>query len=398
MKLQASALPLAIALLPAMPAHAAERASGPALSWQANARLRYEHVDDAAFVRNADATTLRLRVGLAATLGPGFDALVEGEGTAAIDGHYDSTANGKSALPVVADPEAAEINQAWLRWKAGDASVTAGRQRITFDNQRWIGNSGWRQNEQTFDAVSAEWRPRSTITVRYAWLDRVHRVNTDRARDPFARERSLGSHLLNVGLTRGRDRFGLYAYAHDDEDVATASSLTYGARWTADRTVDGTGWGMTLEAARQRDHARNPVDFAHTYWLVEPSVTRHGVTVRTGWEHLGGDGRHALQTPLATLHAFNGWADLFGTTPPGGLEDRYLSLGGRFRTGGHAGWTIAFHDYRADIGARFGREVNASLAFPLGAHLKGLVKLADYRSDGFARDTTRIWAQVEWNR
>jgi hypothetical protein len=26
----------------------------------------------------------------------------------------------------------------------------------------------------------------------------------------------------------------------------------------------------------------------------------------------------------------------------------------------------------------------------------GLVKLADYRSDGFARDTRKLWLQLEW--
>jgi hypothetical protein len=34
----------------------------------------------------------------------------------------------------------------------------------------------------------------------------------------------------------------------------------------------------------------------------------------------------------------------------------------------------------------------------VGARLKGLVKLADYRADGFARDTTKLWVQLEWQR
>ena len=47
-----------------------------------------------------------------------------------------------------------------------------------------------------------------------------------------------------------------------------------------------------------------------------------------GWM---GDGRERwhrpdgqLQTPLATLHAFNGWADMFLTTPANGLQDLYF--------------------------------------------------------------------------
>lgn len=400
MKCPLCALPLAIAAVLALPAHAAETGPASPLSWKANARLRHEHVSDDAFVRSADATTLRLRLGLGAKLAKHVDAFVEAEGTAVLDDSYNSTANGKTALPAVADPEAAEINQAWLRWTHDAANVAAGRQRVAFDNHRWIGNSGWRQNEQTFDAVSAEWRPVPAVVVRHAWLDRVHRVNTDQAIDPLARERALDTHALNVGVERGRDRFTAYAYLHEDEDVASASSMTWGARWATDRVRDGAGWGMALELARQRDYADAP-GFSHSYWLAEPSLTRSGITVRAGWEHLGGDGRHALQTPLATLHAFNGWADRFVTTPAGGLEDRYVSAGGKLGREGYASrvaWTVVYHDYEADTGARFGREVDASLAFPVGTRLNALVKLADYRSDGFARDLTKLWVQLEWNR
>ncbi|MBP6626116.1 MAG: hypothetical protein KA187_01735, partial [Arenimonas sp.] len=115
----------------------------------------------------------------------------------------------------------------------------------------------------------------------------------------------------------------------------------------------------------------------------------------------GSDGRSAFQTPLATLHAFNGWADKFLVTPVNGLEDRYALATGKFGSGrlqDKLAWTVAWHDYRADRGgAAYGSEWNASLGFPLPGGLVGLVKLADYRSDGFARDTLKAWFQVEWS-
>ena len=126
-------------------------------------------------------------------------------------------------------------------------------------------------------------------------------------------------------------------------------------------------------------------------------MTRAGVTWRAGWEHLGGDGRHALQAPLGSLHPFNGWADKFNATPPGGLDDRYLAAGGKFR-GGRLDWQLAWHDYRADSGGGYGREWNAALGFPVGKRLKGLLKVADYQADGFARDTAKAWLQLEWTR
>ena len=159
-------------------------------------------------------------------------------------------------------------------------------------------------------------------------------------------------------------------------------------------------FGWTLEAARQRDHAGNPLRFSHEYWLAEPTLTLRGITARAGWEHLRGNGSHALQTPLASLHAFNGWADKFAVTPAQGLEDRYLGAGGKLGRGpwvDRLSWTLAWHDFRAARGgADYGHEWNASLGTSFGHGWSGLVKLADYRSEGFARDTQKLWLQLEW--
>ena len=385
-------------LLPAS-VNAAETAtplSSP-VTWEWNARLRHERVSDDAFVRDAQATTLRLRFGAKVNLGAGWNAFVEGEGIAAADDDYNSGANGRSAYPVVADPTGVELNQAWLGWRHDRGAATLGRQRILVDNQRWVGNVGWRQNEQTLDAVALEWKPTTKPATRYLWLDRVHRINGEDARDPLARERALDSHLVDLAWGDPAQQWGGFVLAHEDDDVPAASTVTVGVRWSGKRMRDGNGWGWRVDAARQREHGNNPLRFSHDYWLLEPSLTRFGVTWRAGWEHLGGDGSHALQTPLATLHAFNGWADKFLVTPQRGLDDRYLAAGGALGTGAAAKlkWQLALHDYRADVGGDYGSEWDASLAFPVHHKLNGLVKLADYRSAGFARDTTKLWVQLE---
>jgi hypothetical protein len=395
--------PLSAALLLAMasclppPAHATDPASAPApaVTPEWNLRLRYEHVNDDAFTRDADATTLRARAGLRFRFGSGWSALVEGEGIASAGDAYNSGANGRIAYPVIADAEGAELNQAWVDWKGERLHGAIGRQRVQWDNHRWIGNSGWRQNEQTFDAVAFDATLRPGLTARYTWLDRVHRVSGDQARDPLARERDLSTHLVDLAWKQGVQQVVGYAYLHDDQDVAIASTASYGVRAVTDTVRDGRGWGLALELAEQRDYADNPLDFSHRYWLLEPSFTRSGITWRVGWEHLGGSGRHSLQTPLATLHAFNGWADKFNITPPGGLEDRYLGAGGKFK-GGRFDWALFWHDYEADTGSDFGSEWNASFGFPVYGPVRGLAKLADYRADGFARDTTKAWVQLEW--
>ena len=387
-------------LLAATPACAAAAEVAPGMQLEWNARLRQETVDDDAFARGADASTLRLRAGLRLHAASGFDALLEGEGIAAA-GAYNSGANGRTDRPAIIDPGGVELNQAWVGWRNQAFGATAGRQRLLFDNQRWIGNSGWRQNEQTFDALALEFAPRADVALRYAFLDRVHRVNGDDARDPLARERALSTHLVHATWKPGRQQLAGYGYLHEDRDVAAASSATWGLRWSGSHPFGETGFGWTLEAARQRDYANAPQTFSHAYWLLEPALTVRGVTARIGWEHLGGDGAHALQAPLGTLHAFNGWADKFLVTPADGLDDRYLGLGGAFgreRAGARAAWQFSWHDYRADHGnARLGREWNASLSVPLASGVNAMLKYADYRADAYAADTRKLWLQLEYS-
>ncbi len=370
-------------------------ASPIGLEW--DLRTRYEHVADDAFANSADATTLRLRFGLRGDFGHGWSALIEGEGIANTGDPYNSGANGRTAYPAVIDPTGAELNQAWIGWKNDRFGATVGRQRLIFDNQRWVGNVGWRQNEQTFDAVAVDFKPDDAWTLRYAWLDKVHRVSGDDARDPLARERDLSTHLLSGAYKHDKQQWTGYVWLHDDRDVATASTATYGLRWTGTHPRDDIIWGWTAELARQRDHANNPLDFSHSYWLLEPSLQAHNITWKLGWEHLGGNGRHALQTPLATLHAFNGWADKFLVTPSRGLDDVYVSANGK---AGKFAWVAAYHDYRADTASaaldHYGRELDLSLSRPLWKDWSGLVKVADYRADDFARDTRKLWVQVEY--
>lgn len=368
--------------------------------WSGHLRYRHESVDDETFARTAQADTLRLRMGYRRSLAAAWSAGLEFEGIAARDDRYNSMANSQAGYPVVADAAALETNQAWLRWQCGKAGATLGRQRLLLDNQRFVGNVGWRQNEQTYDGMVADFAPRDGVLLRYAWLDRVHRVFSDEARDPLARERSLDAHLANASWQTRVGALVAYGYLLEDEDVASASARTLGLRWSGSREFASARFGWTLEFANQRDYAGNPLQVDADYVLVESSATAGGLTWKLGRERLGGNGSTAFQTPLATLHAFNGWADKFLVTPANGLDDRYASVSGKFGSGSvedTLGWTVAWHDFDAfHGGADYGREWDASLLFPLPGGLAGLLKVADYRSDGFARDTRKLWLQVEW--
>jgi hypothetical protein len=383
---------------PAQPASARTIQVTPIL----DARARFEHAEQNAL--DGDALTVRLRAGAEARLGP-VSLLVEGEGTLALLDDYNAfpfaIASGQSrpGFAVIADPENAEINRLQLQYRTPDLTVTLGRQRINLDDQRWVGSVGWRQNEQTFDAARAEGRLGPvTADVAYSISQRTifgDDAGPRRALDGDFLFAGLGS---RVGPVQGK----LFAYLLDyDEAFALAnSSQTYGFFVGGSVPVArGANLALRVSYARQSDYGANPFDYAADYWSAEGSVTAAGFTLAAGWEQLGSDNGRAVQTPMATLHKFNGWADVFLTTPPAGLQDAYVSASYRsdrigFLPGLQA--SVAYHRFDSAVGGLdYGSEWDASLGFRVG-RVNLLAKFADYDADGFGADTRRFWLQAEW--
>ena len=194
----------------------------------------------------------------------------------------------------------------------------------------------------------------------------------------------------------------LFAYLLDyDEDFFFAnSSQTYGLTLSSAVPItDKIKLSLRVSYARQSDYAENPFNYAADYLSLEAGTTLAGFSMTAGWEKLGSDNGRGLQTPMATLHKFNGWADLFLTTPANGLEDGYVSVSRKFEKvqflpGLNA--ALAFHQFDSDIGnIEYGTEWDASLGFKVrGVSL--LAKFADYDARDFGKDTRKFWLQAEW--
>jgi len=299
---------------------------------------------------------------------------------------YNSGTNGRTAFPVVADPDGTEVNQAYLERHAEDGPTTRiGRQRITLDNQRHVGNVGWRQREQTYDAASVTETLPLDITFTYAYLWNVSGVDGgDTAHD---------SHLVHARRT-GPDGAALsvYAYLLNDDDAPATSSQTYGARYAGQLGTGEDHGVLVLEYADQGGYARSGL--GHSRYMLGEIGTENDRTKGTvGYEVLGGDGVDAFQTPLATKHAFDGWADRFLTTPPAGLVDLAYTLS--FRVG-KGRFTAVWHDFSADKGgAGYGTEMDLQLTTKLGERRSLGAKYARYNADAFATDTQKIWVFAE---
>lgn len=397
-----------VSLAAASPALAAEpaKSGGPGaftIKPLIDTRLRYEGVDQGAL--DADAVTLRVRAGAEAKFGP-FSLLAEGEGTVAAVNDYNAfpfplpgNRQWRPQYAVVADPENLELNRLQLQYKSKNATATLGRQRINLDDQRWVASAGWRQNEQTFDAVRGEAKMGPVaLDLTYAIAQR-----TIFGEDAGPRTALKGDFVFaGAGSKLGPVDGKLFAYLLDyDEAFAFPnSSQTYGGFLAASLPL-GPKLKLALRAsyARQSDYGSNPFDYAADYWSLDAGTTLAGFSLAAGWEQLGSDNGRAVQTPMASLHKFNGWADLFLTTPSAGLEDAWVTIGRKFDgvkllPGLNA--NVTFHQFDSAVGdIEYGTEWDASLGFKI-RKVGILFKYADYAASGFGADTRKLWLQAEW--
>ena len=182
-------------------------------------RYRYEYVTQDNALKDANASTVRSRLGYATDPYYGVGALLEFENVSIVGPEdYNSGTNGKTGYAAIIDPKGTEVNQAYLSYAALPATLLKyGRQRIILDNQRFIGNVGWRQNEQTFDAFSAVNKSLPSTTLTYAHLSNVHRIT--------GTDMDMSSDVFNVNYSGwAPGSLGAYAYFLDYTAAAARCS------------------------------------------------------------------------------------------------------------------------------------------------------------------------------
>ncbi len=369
-------------------------------------RARYENVDDQSNTKSqANAYTVRATLGLNANVF-GLDALtmkVEGTTVQAIGPQYyfDGTYNGMTTYDTVKDPVQTRFDQAYLQYKVGKTTIKAGRQVINLDNQRFIGSVDWRQMMQSFDAVVVTDTTVDNLTLTGGYVHSIAGITNA----PVTYSNSIvlnGSYKLNESL-----KVTAYDYS--------LSSLhdTAGMALTGDIPLSIAKIGYRTEYARQGDASReslggikNAQADAH-YYNLDALANVSGVLVGAGYEVLSGstgsDGKTAFQTPLATLHAFNGWADKFLVTPLGGLCDASATFGYTSPALGKA--LIVYHDFKTDhvmaTKSDLGHEWDMlyTNAIPSIKGLSGLIKAGYYKAGDvatFTKDVSKVWLQLDY--
>lgn len=370
----------------------------------ADIRLRYEYGDQDP-LEDSHAATMRARVGVQMQEWNGFTALAELEGTIAADnGAYRAASvDGPADHTIIADPESVELNRLWLGYTIADTTLKVGRQRIIYDNARFIGNVGWRQNEQTYDAVNLTSKAIPDTTLSYSYINRVNRIfGSQRKAAAGQNDFDSDSHLFNASYTGiPHTKISGYAYLLDLENEAgnAMSNNTFGLSLSGTYPLSDTfKLKILAEYAHQTDAADSPLDYEADYYHVFVGGVFDRFDLGIGFESLGTDDGIPFRTPLATLHAFNGFADKFLGTPPGGLQDLYLSAGVKLPQGFNL--KLAYHQFFAEddgFGADdYGQEVDLALIKKFNDHVTFITKFAYYDADEFATDTTRFSTELNF--
>lgn len=417
------------ALLLAQSALAADTLTDALTGGKASMNLQYRYED----VRNsstpaagtqtnqATANTVRLRLGYETATFNGFGAMVEAESTHDLgNGKYNGGNNGNTNFAGITDPEVTEINQAYLSYSGiANTNLKWGRQALILDNARFIGNVGWRQNHQTFDAFTLVNKSLPSTTITASYFTNVNRVNGDGATADTGNAH-MKSPILNVNY-KGWSFAEIvgYAYLLDYKPVGAVttdarSADTYGIRLNGSTAMGGNKLLYTAEYANQTDGSNNTQSFDIDYTFLEAGVDVTNIAVfKLGYEVLGTDtaavtkatgalGNRSFQTPLATLHAMNGWADMFaGATPAQGLKDAYVSVNGKL-----AGINLGavYHDYTADkttatlTSSSLGNEWNLVGTYAFNKNTMVGLKYADYTAKGTPGTTfaTNFNTQKTW--
>lgn len=434
MLLPASGIALALLAAPLAaqtPAPATPAAAAPGTLVQAirdgkidlGLRLRFENSDDDAVLRGGDGLTLRTVLGYTTGQFHTLSVRLAAQDVRAIINDYnDGTGRptAKTTRALIADPSATDLLEGYVASSfLPNTTIKVGRQIVARRQNplnRYIGAVVWRQNWQTQDAVSLENKSLPDTVLRYAYSWNVNRIFTDKgvgARAQFDSD----SHLFDLeygGLPFGK--LEGFAYLLDFANAPASSNATYGARFSGEHGVaDQVNIVYAAEYAMQDDYGANPANVNEDYFAGElglawkaagtpPTGFLRAAGAKFTYEQLDGNGVTAFQTPLATGHAFQGWADRLLTTPADGIEDMHVTVDANL---GGFNVVLAYYDFSAANGNYdYGTEFNAQVTRAFNPQFTGGIKFASYDADtnatnvarngALARDVSKFWVWVEF--
>lgn len=358
-------------------------------------RARYESVDVSNTKKDSDAATLRTKIGVNAKVF-GLDNLTTYAEFVNVStkGDFNSGNNGNTSYNTIADPSWSRLTQAYLDYRLGDTKIRIGRQAINLDNLRFVGTVDWRQMPQTFTGY--------TVTQKFDDLNLLGSYLTKRHGILEKFETDTKSVILHADY-KLNDNHKITGYGY----LIGSTSNTYGAFMTGKHNILDTNVNMRAEYAVQKDatleyNNNGKPKSDSDYYRFNVDLNKNGIIAGIGYEVLGHDNTNnkGFSTPLATLHAQNGWADMFLSTPTEGLKDLTFKLGYKSKEFGKL--LAVYHDFKADersiTNDDIGSELDIVYVKPFSKNLKLILKMADFKKGDLSSydDTKKYWAMLNY--
>lgn len=373
-------------------------------------RPRYEVVQQQGKVE-AQAATVRTLLGYSTKPIEGFGATLQfiDVAVANADDYNVPGVNVHSTHANILDPRAVNVNQAYVSYEGLGSRLVGGRQIIKLDDERFVGNVDFRQNMQTFDAISAVNTSLPDVKLFGTYMFGLKNILNQEVPQKTFLAQGNWTKFKEVQV----DGFG-YWYGNDaspNDSIAGAAgcyittnaqscnSVTYGGRLhgsidlPADFSVDYVG-----EAAKQSSYDRGSAAIDATYGHGGGKIRWHDYYLGGDYMVMGSNnGTYGFQTPLATKHAFNGWAEMFLTTPKEGLRSTYATVGSKALG---VNLLARYYSFSSDYLDRdLGHEWDFSVVYPYNKYIQGGVEYAKYHagSAGFADTSSGAGKLVNTN-
>ncbi len=297
------------------------------------------------------------------------------------DHHYD----------VIADPHGSRVHQGYLDFKGiPETTLRIGRQEIVLDDARLIGNVDWRQNGQSFDAVSLTNKSLKDFKLYGAYVNQVNSILLDYIDlDNFFLINAKYSGIEGLNITA-------FCYLLDTESNADSARdcATYGLRLDGKLAAfdyDVTG-AYQSDFADGKDHDSYMITAAAGYKIGK-------VRIGGGYQYISGqdDSDRPFDTLYSTAHKFNGWADVFLSTNGGklknGLQDYYVDLGATLFWGVKMKAVYHYFDTAEkynNFNDDYGNEIDLLMVKKINKNLKLLLKYAHYSEKNHSASYTNV--------
>ncbi|HEY4214842.1 MAG TPA: hypothetical protein VGM84_25420 [Steroidobacteraceae bacterium] len=363
-------------------------------------RLRSDTTAQTGFARDTQALLLRARLGFQTGKVGDTSLLAEASLLTPLVDDYNSGLNGKTAYPSISDPRNYELHRLQLEnTSLPQTDLVLGRQRVPLDDQRFVGASNWRMNENTLDSLRIVNTGVPDLTVDLTYYNRFNRRTTEASTKLGALHGD--SYLANVRYATPWAKITVFDYLLSFREVPTLSSRTAGVRLAGEQPAGPVTLAYTASWARQSDYSNNPVSYSDDYRYLDLKGTYRQFSLTLGTEVLGGNGTIGLSTPMASFHSWDGWAGAFTTTPVNGLNSRYSTLGYSAKPVSPLQTLLAtatYYDFHADRSSqRYGSELDLQLQGGW-RRFTGLIQFADFASANTAtmHSSRSLWVEVDY--